>query len=396
MLAGPGDRLNRARDEHELFFQAHPEQTDREYLLAVFDDLSKRNGTKDLYGTHNPIRAIPNWLSPDAAKDILLPFFQRIDAGTGKLVWDFTQKEEDLPQSRKVAKNEGEKRSSSRPGDLATLRETASFDTRFLGDLYQDLSEAARKKYALLQTPVFVEEFILERTLEPAIETFGLDKVRMIDPACGSGHFLLGGFQRLLTHWQKKEPGTPRRELVQRTLNAVHGVDLNPYAVAIARFRLLVAAWEAAGVTSLRNAPDFKLNLACGDSLLHGGRSVQATLDDTIFNHHYQPEDADELERMLRAGIYHAVVANPPYITPKDRGMNEQYRKNYSAVCHGKIFAVRTIPEANLRLGLRRRIHRADYGELVHEAGVRQEVDRRILPTIRSDACYRHFACVHP
>ena len=44
---------------------------------------------------------------------------------------------------------------------------------RFLGDLYQDLSEAARKKYALLQTPVFVEEFILDRTLEPAIETFG-------------------------------------------------------------------------------------------------------------------------------------------------------------------------------------------------------------------------------
>ena len=39
-------------------------------------------------------------------------------------------------------------------------------DTRFLGDLYQDLSEAARKKYALLQTPEFVEEFILDHTLD--------------------------------------------------------------------------------------------------------------------------------------------------------------------------------------------------------------------------------------
>jgi len=29
-----------------------------------------------------------------------------------------------------------------------------------LGDLYQDLSEAAKKKYALLQTPEFVEEFM--------------------------------------------------------------------------------------------------------------------------------------------------------------------------------------------------------------------------------------------
>lgn len=36
------------------------------------------------------------------------------------------------------------------------------WDTRFLGDLYQDLSEYAKKTYALLQTPVFVEEFILK------------------------------------------------------------------------------------------------------------------------------------------------------------------------------------------------------------------------------------------
>ena len=87
------------------------------------------------------------------------------------------------------------------------------WDTRFLGDLYQDLSEEARKKYALLQTPEFVEEFILDRTLDPAIEEFGLakmgyerdlpdgrlhpdDRFKMIDPACGSGHFLLGGFAR--------------------------------------------------------------------------------------------------------------------------------------------------------------------------------------------------------
>src|SRR5262249_49769159 len=42
-------------------------------------------------------------------------------------------------------------------------------------------------------------------------------------------------------------------------------------------------------------------------------------------------EDAEELERLLRPGAYHAVVANPPYITPKDRGLNEKYRERYSA-----------------------------------------------------------------
>lgn len=297
----PGEnRLARARDEHELYFQAHTssEFTDREYLLSIFDELAKRPGTKDLYGQHNPIRAVPNWLSPDAAKDILLPFFQKIEAGSGTLVHDFTD---------------------------------PSFDTRFLGDLYQELSEAARKKYALLQTPVFVEEFILDRTLLPAIETFGLATVKMIDPACGSGHFLLGGFNKLLELWRRKEPGTPRWDLVQHALDAIHGVDLNPYAVAIARFRLLLAAWQAAAVSSLKNARDFKLNLACGDSLLHDG-TVQGTLPG--LGHYYQPEDPVELARLLRRGTYHAVVANPPYITPKDRQANDNYRRLYPQVCY--------------------------------------------------------------
>lgn len=298
-LAGPGDRLNRSRDEHELYFRGHPHDTDREYLLAIFDELASRPGTRDLFGEHNPIRAVPNWLSPDAAKDLILPFFQRIDAGSGHIIHDFAD---------------------------------PSLDSRFLGDLYQDLSEAARKKYALLQTPVFVEEFILDRTLEPAIETFGLEKVRLIDPACGSGHLLLGAFTRLLDHWTRREPAAPRRELVRRALEAVHGVDLNPYAVAIARFRLLLAAWHACSTTSLANAPKFRLNLACGDSLLHGStKAVQGSLGFDGLHHHYQPEDPEELERLLRPGTYHAVVANPPYITPQDRELNEKYRSRYSA-----------------------------------------------------------------
>ena len=115
---------------------------------------------------------------------------------------------------------------------------------------------------------------------------------RLIDPACGSGHFLLGSFGRLLDAWTRREPATPRRELVQRVLDAIHGVDLNPYAVAVARFRLLLAAWQACGVTTLANAPDFRLNLACGDSLLHGStKAVQVDLPFAAIGHHYQPED---------------------------------------------------------------------------------------------------------
>src|SRR5207249_2535925 len=64
----------------------------------------------------------------------------------------------------------------------------------------------------------------------------------------------------------------------------------------------------------------------------HGStKAVQGSLGFPGMEHHYQPEDAAELERLLRPGTYHAVVANPPYITPKDRGLNEKYRERYSA-----------------------------------------------------------------
>ena len=328
-ISGPGERLIRARDEHELYFRAHPTETDREYLLQTFRTLATLPGANDIFGQHNPIHELPNWLSGDSA-GALLAFFQRINAETGALVHDFTDED---------------------------------WDTRFLGDLYQNLSEAARKKYALLQTPEFVEEFILDRTLEPALEEFGLvvrgqlsvvsdqssgggqgtdnyelttdNFFKMIDPACGSGHFLLGSFARLLDRWQRKEPGTNVRVLAQRALDGVHGVDVNPYAVAIARFRLLLMAMKESGIRRMVDAPAFQIHVACGDSLIHGsGAAVQQMLDGSNpIEHVYQNEDLPKLRSLLQPGTYHAVVANPPYITVKDKALNDAYRGRYPA-CH--------------------------------------------------------------
>jgi Eco57I restriction-modification methylase len=253
---------------------------------------------------HNPVWRIG--LSGDGAAK-LLEFWQRVDPDTGAIAHDFTDPE---------------------------------WDTRFLGDLYQDLSEDARKRYALLQTPEFVEEFILDRTLTPAIEEFGYREVRLIDPTCGSGHFLLGAFALLFDLWVKNEPATNARELAQRALDQVYGVDVNPYAAAVARFRLLLAALRASQITRLKSAPAFRINVAAGDSLLHGpnfGATTGPTLDlyaaDSI-GHVYQTEDREDLARIL-GRQYQAVVGNPPYITVKDKALNQAYRDRYAS-CSGK------------------------------------------------------------
>ncbi|GDY56590.1 hypothetical protein SVIO_072130 [Streptomyces violaceusniger] len=214
-LAGPGERLRDAEERHEAFFREKPHLNNRDWLIEAFQHLSDANETAaGLFDRrHNPLWELTP--SYEAASE-LLAFWRRRGAD-GEILYDFTDEE---------------------------------WDTRFLGDLYQDLSEHARKTYALLQTPEFVEEFILDLTLEPAIEEFGLNPeggLRTIDPACGSGHFLLGIFARLVEKWRAAEPGTDEWVVVRRALDSVHGCDKNPFAASIARFRLLVAAMRAAG-----------------------------------------------------------------------------------------------------------------------------------------------------
>jgi len=314
-LSGPGPRLALARDQHTLYFRQHPTESDREYLYDVFRTVRRLPGLASLFhDTHNPVWRLG--LSGDGAQ-LLLEFWQKLNAEEGQdlehapLVHDFTD---------------------------------SNLDTRFLGDLYQDLSEDAKKRFALLQTPIFIEEFILDRTLTPAIETFGYQKVRMIDPTCGSGHFALGGFHRLFALHQRNHPGVEVRALAQRALNQVFGVDLNPFAVAIARFRLLLAALHVCDIHRLADAPAFEVHIATGDSLLHGNPPGQDfrrqsflggddALEDTL-KHFYETEDA-ELARHYLSQDYHAVVGNPPYITVKDKSLNEVYRLRFDS-CHRK------------------------------------------------------------
>src|SRR5690606_3858709 len=110
------------------------------------------------------------------------------------------------------------------------------------------------------------------------------------------------------------------------------GVDLNPFAVAIARFRLLLAALRAAGVRRLVDALDYRPRVATGDSLLHRRNAAVHRLrqlrlgdEEAQFAHFYASEDP-ELLREIFARTYHAVVGNPPYITPKDAAANKLYR----------------------------------------------------------------------
>src|SRR5579875_279107 len=300
-ITGPGRRRQEALDAELAFFREHGTWTEREWLEDAIAYFGKLPATKALVDAHSALRyASP---SGDAVEELIKFWRNRSDDGT--LIHDLAD-------------------------------ETLS--TRFLGDLYQNLSQHAQETYALLQTPVFVEEHILDRTLEPALRERPLEGFRVIDPACGSGHFLLGAFGRLLDRWHRHAPAMEIQARVQSALDAIHGVDLNPFAVAIARFRLTVAALQACGLRSLEDAPAFRYHLAAGDSLIHGPDSnALPGMEErgAFMPFHYAAEDAQLLLELLEEGRYDAVVGNPPYITVKDKALNTVYRSKFGKVCKG-------------------------------------------------------------
>jgi hypothetical protein len=301
-IAGPPQRWQEALDAELTFYRERSSRgedvTARDWLLQAVAHLAELKATAPLVDEHAALHLVAP--SGDAAGALLEFWRERGDDGA--LVRDLTDE---------------------------------LLDTRFLGDLYQDLSEHAKATFALLQTPEFVEEFILDQTLEPALAERPLEGFRLIDPTCGSGHFLLGAFDRLLDRWQQHAPGLERQALVQEALDAIHGVDLNPFAVAIARFRLTIAALKASGLHSVEDAPGFAFHLAVGDSLLHGtGRqTLEEDADLSLFT--YPTEDLVALQGILADGRYDVVVGNPPYITVKDKELNREYRERYPKTCKG-------------------------------------------------------------
>lgn len=347
-IAGPGDRVQRAEENLTAYFRDNPTHNRRHWLQQGFAVLAAQPaGAALIDPKHNPVWTAE--ISPETAT-ALIAFWRRTDHA-GTLVHDFTDPD---------------------------------LETRFLGDLYQDLSEHAKKTYALLQTPVFVEEFILDHTLTPAIAEFGFQVLKLVDPACGSGHFLLGAFERLNQAWLAAAPGLDAKERVRRAMASIHGVDINPFAVAIARFRLTVAGLKAAGERSLVGVPAMGFRLAIGDSLLgvRGGLDQTFDFDDdegsAAFS--YETEDINEYFGILQPGQYHVVVGNPPYITPKDPALNSLYRAAYKTTHRQYALSV-PFMELFFRLAIRgEQVHGSGYvGQITSNSFMKREFGKRLI-----------------
>ena len=177
-----------------------------------------------------------------------------------------------------------------------------------------------RKANGVYYTPKWVVRLIVEGTLGRVLDERTPEEVRnirVLDPACGSGSFLVEAFRLLASYWCRTEPPVDSAaELAQRVgilHDNVFGVDLDPAAVEIAQLNLLLTALYERSLL-----PDLAANVVCGNSLIDRDRA-DAFDYAAAFPFTHEP------------GRFDVVIGNPPYIRSQSLSApdRETYRARY-------------------------------------------------------------------
>ena len=208
-----------------------------------------------------------------------------------------------------------------------------------------------KKAGGVYYTPTYIVEYIVKNTVGKLLENKTpkqAAKLRILDPACGSGSFLIGAYQCLLdwhrdwfvNHDPKKWATGRAPVLYQATggewklttterkrilLQNIFGVDIDAQAVETTKLSLLLKVLEGESEQSLatqlrffheRALPDLGSNIKCGNSLIAPDFYEQQEMLFLDEEERYRVNVFDwpaEFHEIMEAGGFDAVIGNPPY-----------------------------------------------------------------------------------
>ena len=182
-----------------------------------------------------------------------------------------------------------------------------------------------RKAQGIYYTPKFVVRYIVENTLGRALEGKSLQearKIRVLDPACGSGSFLVEALSYLERHWQKQKwtqqpkPGEDARQTdffdyvtkLQFLTENLYGVDLDAQAVEIAQLNLLLRCLNQRALL-----PDLMNNIRQGNSLVSGTEEELRPYFGNAWQEKKPFDWKQEFNKAMGEGGFDVVIGNPPY-----------------------------------------------------------------------------------
>lgn len=159
--------------------------------------------------------------------------------------------------------------------------------------------------------------YIVENTLGELLKNCKtadeIQKIRVLDPACGSGSFLIRAFDEFYMAYKncaKTMELFDDFEIKKKILlYNLYGVDLDERAVDIAKLNLLIKALEGSTESSLigrKLLPNLNLNIRCGNSLV-SGKSLHDLTDGTLFDNTEQFKKDIDILIALKEKFKHAV-----------------------------------------------------------------------------------------
>lgn len=224
-----------------------------------------------------------------------------------------------------------------------------------------------RKAGGIYYTPTYIVDYIVKNTVGMLVEKKipkDLDKIRVLDPACGSGSFLLSAYQYLLNwhrdwytndgaeKWARGRKPTlyqaqggdwhlTTAEKKRILLNNIYGVDIDPQAVEVTKLSLLLKVLEGESEQTLNNQfkmfheralPDLSSNIKCGNSLIGPDFfEEQLILDEKEFLHINAFDWDAEFAEIMKAGGFDAVIGNPPWGADFSIKVQQYFRINYQS-----------------------------------------------------------------
>lgn len=183
--------------------------------------------------------------------------------------------------------------------------------------------DAKRKEMGIYYTPTYIVDYIVKNTLgellKKAKSPGELEKIRVLDPACGSGSFLIRAYEMLSDAYRKANGGDQEMlgENVSRNAYTIltknlYGVDLDNKAVEIAELNLLLRAAKRKGLL-----PPLSDNIKRGNSLISGSEEELKK----YFGEHWRAKHPfnweQEFPDAMREGGFDVVVGNPPWVRAK-------------------------------------------------------------------------------
>jgi len=259
-----------------------------------------------------------------------------------------------------------------KPGDREIEYNFAVIDADVLGSIYEEYlsyilketpkrsklegGRAHKKEQGIYYTPTYIVEYIVKNTVTEQMKDKTIDEIldmRILDPACGSGSFLIKAFAEVCkivedkmkkgaksNKWKTFSSYNGRLSLTQKVTiltKCIYGVDLDGKAVEIAQLNLFLKLLEsetsetlqALSISGLRETkkilPMLNNNIKCGNSLIDD----QLIAGDKAFKWNTNFPDV-----MAQDG-FDVVLGNPPYVFGGNFGIKQQekefFKKSYAS-----------------------------------------------------------------